>query len=124
MSFLIALLLPAFAFGHGEEKPPAYGGEVRRPGGFHVEAVARQDGFEIYLLDADMKNPLTKDSDVKAEIIGEKGSAALKCAPQSKFFKCPATKEQIASGDLVVRAERNRMRAAQPAIYSLPLHND
>ncbi|MDZ7748563.1 MAG: hypothetical protein U5K43_06725 [Halofilum sp. (in: g-proteobacteria)] len=108
---------------HGTEEAGPNGGEIRMPGAFHVEVVAREDALRLYLLDMQFENPRTKGSSVDATLKQDGDSFDLACsvADGAKAFTCPLPDATtLNEGTLVVDASRAEM-PAEPAKYELPL---
>ncbi len=73
--FAIVTTLSLNVFAHGEDKPGPHGGFIRMPGAFHTEVVKEKEGYRVYLLDINWKNPSVLDSAVLASIeVGKKQS--------------------------------------------------
>ncbi len=122
--FICILTLFFFSFSvsaHNEDKPGPHGGHIQMPANFHVEAVAdAHGGFHIYLMDMENKNPVTKDSWVKASVKDNKKTQKLKCSKMGEeHFQC--TGKKITGGVLTVKAKRSGTEASMDATYELPL---
>lgn len=120
LSVLVLILHSGQSFAHGEDKPGPHGGFIRMPGAFHTEVVKTgKSSARIFLIDINWKDPMTKNSSVKAEIGGaSKGD----CKAQGNFFQCSFSNDVDLNkkGELKIIAERNGMKGA-PIIYELPL---
>lgn len=123
--FTLACLLwaPAQAMAHGENHPGPNGGEVRMPGGFHVEAKLAGTQLKVWLLDINIQNPSVKKSKLVAEIVPTAGKAKTlrgACKATTDHFVCDFSREAYAQSKLIVRATREGS-AGQDAVYDLPL---
>jgi hypothetical protein len=120
---LAMLFVSPQAQAHGENHPGPNGGEVRMPGGFHVEAKLQGAQLKVWLLDIAIKNPTVKDSKLTAEIIPTAGKAKTlrgNCKAAADHFVCDFSREAYAQAKLVVKATREGS-AGQDAVYQLPL---
>lgn len=116
---LFAVLLNYnLASAHGEDKPGPNGGHIRMPGAFHTEVVSTQNGYKIYLLDIEWKNPTTKNSFIQASVVSGKKTAALSCKQEVNHFFCESKLPQ--KGKLEIQATREGQKG-NLASYSLPL---
>lgn len=116
---LIALTtFRVFAFAHGEEKPGPHGGHIRMPGAFHTEVVKEKEGYRIYLLDINWKNPSVLDSSVSASIHAGEKKTDLNCSKESDSYFCKSSLPQ--KGDLNINAKREGQTGGV-ATYKLPL---
>ena len=69
-----------FAFAHGENVLGPNGGHIRMPGAFHTELVQTSDqGFKVFLLDVDWKNPVTSNSAVEARLRIKRSEQSIPC---------------------------------------------
>lgn len=116
-SILTALSLNVFA--HGEDKPGPHGGYIRMPGAFHTEVVKEKNGYRIYLLDINWKNPSVLDSDVKASIQVGKNKTDLSCTKESDSYLCLSSLPQ--KGVLNINSKREGQVGGIPSSYNLPL---
>lgn len=116
LSILTALSINAF--GHGEEKPGPHGGFVRMPGAFHTEVVKEKDGYRIYLLDINWKNPSVLDSALSANIQVGKTKTELACSKESDSYFCKTSLPP--KGDLNITAKREG-QVGGVSSYKLPL---
>ncbi|MFN3698247.1 MAG: hypothetical protein ACK4VO_12485 [Pseudobdellovibrio sp.] len=107
------------AFSHGEDKPGPHGGYIRMPGAFHTEVVPEKNGYRIYLLDIEWKNPTTKNSNLKASIKTQQKTLELDCKSERNSYFC---KSQIITepAQLILNAQRKTQKGS-PATYDLPL---
>lgn len=118
-----ALALPATVNAHGTADPGPHGGEIRMPGAFHVEALAGEQAFRVYVLDMQFDNPTVENASLTAKLEQGGTTKQLDCktADDAAAFVCPlpanATLEQ---GVLTVDAERSG-KPGEPAKYELPL---
>jgi hypothetical protein len=109
------------ASAHGGDEPGPHGGFIQMPANFHTEVISNKDAsFSVYLLDMEFKNPLTKNSDVKAWVTLNKKKTDLVCKPEPDHFVCKGSKS-LNTGTLFVRATRDGSVAAMDASYELPL---
>jgi len=111
------------AFGHGEKAAGPNGGFIQMPGAFHTELVP-VDGqrIDIYLLDFDFKNPVTKNSSVRVEYKGAT-TAQLSCVTVGEtHFQCSIPKGIRLSqpGTILVTSRRDGKPGATVK-YQLPL---
>lgn len=108
------------AWAHGEDKPGPNGGMIRMPGNFHVEAVIKSEGVEIFLLDINFKDPTVADSQVKAKHVTTASTTDLNCARRQKSFFCSFPKKEMSRlGKLVIESRRAGQAASMDAIYDL-----
>ena len=108
MKFLGLLLITSISHGHGMDQPGPHGGMIQMPGAYHVEAVrSSNQTFKIYLLDGDFKNPITKDSSVKARILSGK-NLTLDCKVIEKdlYFECKTKSKLSKKETLIVESVR------------------
>lgn len=115
-STLIALSLNVF--GHGEDKPGPHGGYIRMPGAFHTEVVKEKEGYRVYLLDINWKNPSVLDSSVTASIQSGKKKTDLSCTEESDSYFCKSKLPE--KGALNIIAKREGQTGAVSS-YKLPL---
>lgn len=111
------------AWAHGEDHAGPNGGEIRMPGGFHVEAKLVGTQLKVWLLDINIKNPSVKNSNLVAEIVPTAGKAKTlrgKCQAATDHFVCDFSREAYAQSKLVVKATREGSKG-QDAVYALPL---
>jgi len=124
MNFKSALISVLFiftstsVFAHGEDKAGPHGGYIRMPGAFHTEVVNEKNGFRIYLLDINWKNPSVMDSSVSATVIQGKSKSNLKCTKESDSYLCLSKTTQ--KGELQIIAKREG-QTGTTAYYNLPL---
>lgn len=116
-STLTALSLNVFA--HGEDKPGPHGGHIRMPGAYHTEVVKEKDGYRVYLLDINWKNPSVLDSDVKASVQVSKKNTELTCTKESDSYLCKSSLPQ--KGILNISSKREGQTGATPSSHKLPL---
>jgi hypothetical protein len=119
ITIAIALILTLKAHAHGDDKPGPHGGFITMPGAFHVEVVPRsKQHLDVYLLDAEWKNPTVKESSVTIRY----GDTAAKCEVKTEFYEClfPKTVDLTKSGNLSVDATREKQKG-NTAVYKLPL---
>lgn len=119
---LIALTLSGSrSFAHGEDKPGPNGGFIRMPGAFHTEVIKTgNSSIKVFLLDINWKDPVTTNSSVEAELVGQ---GRVTCTPKSgKFFVCNFANSADLSrkGELKLKSVRNEMTGS-PVSYELPL---
>jgi hypothetical protein len=119
LALLISFLAMVEAKAHGEDKPGPNGGQIRMPGPYHTEALTKGDGFQIFLLDLDFKNPMTANSSVKAILDVSGRKIQLTCEAHTDHFFCPS-KENLKSGVLLIESTRNSARG-NTAKYQLPI---
>ncbi|HRK08825.1 MAG TPA: hypothetical protein PLZ57_13750 [Pseudobdellovibrionaceae bacterium] len=123
-SLFVALVLGSTtAWAHGEDHAGPNGGEIRMPGGFHVEAKLVGTQLKVWLLDINIKNPSVKNSNLVAEIVPTAGKAKTlrgKCQAATDHFVCDFSREAYAQSKLVVKATREGSKG-QDAVYALPL---
>ncbi len=103
--------------------PGPHGGRTQMPANFHTEVVANKDGsLLVYLLDMEFKNPLVKNSEVRAYLITrDKKKTRLKCKVMAgDHFRCKGIKP-IKAGNLVLKVKRSGTQASMDANYELPL---
>lgn len=115
-SILITLSLNLYA--HGEDKPGPHGGFIRMPGAFHTEVVKENEGYRVYLLDINWKNPSVVDSSVSAFIQVDKKKTKLICTKTLDSFFCKSSVAQ--KGVLNIDAKREGQMGAISS-YKLPL---
>ena len=116
-SILTSLSLNVFA--HGEDKPGPHGGYIRMPGAFHTEVVKEKEGYRVYLLDINWKNPSVLDSSVAASIQTGKKKTDLACAKESDSYLCRSSLPQ--KGILNINSKREGQTGGIPSSYNLPL---
>lgn len=115
-SILTSISLNVFA--HGEDKPGPHGGYIRMPGAFHTEVVKEKEGYRVYLLDINWKNPSVLDSSIAAYIQVGKKKTDLACAKESDSYFCKSKLPE--KGDLNITAKREGQTGAVSS-YKLPL---
>jgi hypothetical protein len=120
--FKLALMFIAIVFAHGEDAPGPHGGHIVMPANFHTELVLDKNGtsFQVYLLDIQFKNPITKKSEVKARYIEKKKITAIKCSAMDHHFMCESA-VKMKTGFLKIKATRDGVEAPTEAAYELPL---
>lgn len=120
--FAAMILGASVAWSHGEEKPGPNGGFIAMPGPFHTEVIPHKDGFHVYLLDIEFKNPTVKDSEVQAWVLnGKKKKTDLSCKVSDETsFHCAAKGKLPKAGQLVIKAKREQAQGNE-AVYKLPL---
>ncbi len=116
--FAILTTLSLNVFAHGEDKPGPHGGFIRMPGAFHTEVVKEKEGYRVYLLDINWKNPSVLDSSVLASIEVAKKKTELTCAKDKDSYFCKSSMPQ--KGVLNINAKREGQSGAV-ASYKLPL---
>lgn len=116
--FSIATILSLNVFAHGEDKPGPHGGFIRMPGAFHTEVLQTKEGFRIYLLDINWKNPSVLDSSVTATIKTGKKKTELVCSQEEDSFLCKTA--TFKKGVLTIMAKREGQMGID-ANYKLPL---
>lgn len=116
--FSLLKILSFNAFAHGEDKAGPHGGYIRMPGAFHTEVVKEKEGYRVYLLDIDWKNPSVLDSSVSAFIQVGKKKTDLTCSQESSSYFCKSKLPQ--KGNLNILAKRQGQTGAM-ALYKLPL---
>ena len=118
LCFWILTILSLNVFAHGEDKPGPHGGYIRMPGAFHTEVVNEKEGYRVFLLDINWKNPSVLDSSVSASINFGKNTTELTCSKDKESFFCKSSLSQI--GVLNIHAKREG-QAGGVATYKLPL---
>lgn len=118
-TFTLSLLISSNVWAHGEDRPGPHGGFIRMPGAFHTEVVKVKNGFRIYLLDHNWKNPTVQNSSVTSFIKPSTDTAHIECKKEKLTFFCP-TSIIPEKGELHILAQRDGQSGA-PAIYPLPL---
>lgn len=116
--FFLLSILSLKLFAHGEDKPGPHGGYIRMPGAFHTEVVKKKDGYRIYLLDINWKNPSVLDSSIEASIENDKKLTQLTCKKETDSYLCKSKLRQ--KGNLKIKATREG-QVGEIAIYKLPL---
>lgn len=122
LSLLLSLFLtslPLNTFAHGENKPGPHGGYIRMPGAFHTEVVKEKDGYRIYLLDINWKNPSVADSSMTASIRAGQNKTDLVCRKESNSYFCLS--KSADKGELNIAAKREGQSGAAVS-YQLPLN--
>lgn len=122
---LISLILSVVVNAHNEDTPGPHGGQIQMPGNIHTEVTHHsKNSFRVYLLDINIKNPITKNSSVQAYIEVGKKQIKLKCRDnKTDYFVCEASKKiNLNKGILVVKAIRDGNIAPIDAKYPLPLN--
>jgi len=117
--FSLLTILSLNGFAHGEDKPGPHGGYIRMPGAFHTEVVKEKNGYRVYLLDINWKNPSVLDSDVKASIQVGKNKTDLNCTKESDSYLCISSLPQ--KGMLNINSKREGQAGGIPSSYNLPL---
>ncbi len=118
---LISILLETFSiqvFAHGEDKPGPHGGYIRMPGAFHIEVLKIKEGYRVYLLDMNWKNPSVADSSVTAAIKTGKKKVDLNCMKEKDSYLCKTDLKE--KGELAVTAKREGQMGNE-TLYKLPL---
>ena len=115
----IALFAKLSAEAHGDNIPGPNGGHIRMPGPFHTEVLQLNDGFKIYLLDIDFKNPIVKNSYVKASVQKGNQITKLNCSIQENYFFC-LFKKTNEMAKLLIDSKRDVITGNE-ANYLLPL---
>lgn len=118
LAILISIFAGLTAGAHGENKPGPHGGQIRMPGAFHTEVLARPDGFQVYLLDINFQKPIVSKSNVKATLKSDGEIVNLKCETHPDHFFCPVTIPPKA-GILLIEATRESA-IGSVAQYNLP----
>lgn len=125
--FIIATLIMTFnVYAHNEDKFGPHKGYIKMPGIFHTELVPEQrQSFKVYLLDVNIKNPTTENSNVTLSYEGTDGNKnPYKCIKVKDYFSCSVDSKTTAvdlnKGSLIVEASREGKKGNK-AIYSLPL---
>lgn len=103
---------------HGEDKAGPHGGYIRMPGAFHTEVLNEKNGFRVYLLDINWKNPSVLDSSLSATIVQGTSKSTLKCSKESNSYLCLSKITQ--KGELQIIAKREG-QTGTTASYNLPL---
>ena len=116
--FLFILLISLKGFTHGEDKAGPHGGYIRMPGAFHTEVVKEKEGYRVYLLDINWKNPSILDSSVKAYIQVGKKKTDLSCAKEADSYLCKSRLPD--KGNLNIIAKREGQTGVVSS-YQLPL---
>jgi len=116
--FLTLTALSVHVFAHGENKPGPHGGYIRMPGAFHTEVVKEKNGYRIYLLDMNWKNPSVLDSSVSANILAGKKKTELTCTKELNSYFCKSSLAE--KGELNITAKREGQTGIV-AQYKLPL---
>lgn len=119
--FSVVITMSMNLYAHGEDKPGPHGGYIRMPGAFHTEVIKEKDGFRVYLLDLNWKNPSVLDSSVSASIQVGKKKTDLICTQESDSFLCKSSLPQ--KGDLNIKARREGQTGGISS-YKLPLKFD
>ena len=118
---MVAMILPAVGWGHGDDKPGPHGGIVRMPGALHTELLPLNDhSFAVYLLDLSFKDPIVLDSSVEASVRVGAGVKPLTCKADTDRFVCaldPAT--ALDQGMLLLNARRKGVASIEMQ-YELP----
>lgn len=114
-------IIPA-TFSHGEDAPGPHGGHIRMPGPFHTELVLRGKDLQIFLLDINFMNPVTKNSEVTVRYQDSKNKVSpLICKSHGLSFLCALPKKFSAkAGTITVLAMRDNVWG-QLVTYDLPL---
>lgn len=117
--FSILTTLSLNVFAHGEDKPGPHGGYIRMPGAFHTEVVKVKEGYRVYLLDINWKNPSTLNSYVTASIKNGQDITNLTCLKESDSYLCKSNLPQ--KGFLNINSKREGQISGIPSSYKLPL---
>lgn len=121
MGYLV-IFISYVARAHGEATPGPHGGVIRMPGAFHTEVVPGKDKLDVYLLDMDWRNPVTKDSSVVAIIKVNSKSHGLDCKTNDKKFVCLLPQgTKLDKGELSIKASRSGTPGIEMK-YKLPLN--
>lgn len=107
-----------FAFAHGENIPGPHGGYIRMPGAFHTELLPEKDGYRVFLLDINWKNPSVMDSSVSAVLVINSKKTELICNKESDSFFCKP--KSTTAGILEITAKREGQNGGISS-YQLPL---
>jgi hypothetical protein len=116
ITFIQFLSLQIFA--HGEDKPGPHQGYIRMPGAFHTEVVKIKEGYRIYLLDMNWKNPSVADSSVKATIVAGKRKTDLSCTKENDSYLCKTNLKERGRLEITAKREGQMGNTVQ---YKLPL---
>ena len=111
------------SFAHGMDKKGPHGGYIQMPGAFHTELVLKGDSaFDVYLIDANFKNPTVKNSSIEVNLKTEKGENHLDCSAKEDRFVCklPEGNSVKESGKIIIRAIRMKSERGI-SMYTLPL---
>ena len=119
VALLITLLAGLNATAHGEDKPGPHGGQIRMPGAYHTEVIARPDGFQVYLLDISFQKPTVSNSHIKASLESNGKVVNLKCETHPDHFFCPVAGTPK-RGRLIIESTRDNSKG-NLAQYTLPL---
>lgn len=109
---LVAVLLNAKAFAHGEDKPGPHGGKIEMAKNVHTEVNADKDGsFHIFLLDGNIENPTVKNSSIEATIKSTKKDIKLNCSVMGgTHFHCKSKDARPTEGKLLLKVKRDNVR--------------
>lgn len=116
------LITTQFVMAHGMDKLGPNKGYIRMPGAFHTELVQSGREVKVWLLDVNLKDPLTHESSVLLTVQrGEVNLQTEECKVEQNYFKCSlATAGELQKGDkLVVKANRGPAKGGD-AIYKYP----
>lgn len=117
---LIVFFSSTVVFAHGEDKLGPHRGYIQMPHAFHTEVVPQKNGFKVYLLDLEWKNPMVEKSSVKA-LIKDKGvETKLTCQVVDDYFDCRTDTKIKKHGQLELIVSRGSIREVQLS-YQLPL---
>lgn len=121
--FLGILFYSLAGFTHGMDKLGPNGGHIRMPGAFHTELLADGSSIKVWLLDINIKESTTKNSQV--ELTLQRGADSLfkqSCVIEQTYFKCVLPESvKLQKGDkLVVKANREAAKGGE-AVYNYPL---
>lgn len=120
---LMFISLSLSSYAHNEDKLGPNKGFIQMPGTYHTEIVPTDaKRFNIYLLDINIKNPLTKNSSVNLIHQASNGTkTSFDCAKTTDHFECVSNKEiNITSGKFIINSQRNGIKG-RVAEYPLPL---
>lgn len=125
LTLAAVLVAPVAAGAHGTDKPGPHGGEIRMPGAFHVEVVAKAEAeaLRLYLLNMQFEQPQISDSSVRVVLEQQGETVELDCsiADGAKAFTCPLPNDaSLQRGTMKVDATRVG-KPASTARYELPL---
>ena len=118
----LVLLGSGQAWAHGMSKPGPNGGFVQMPGAFHTELVlSGSSGFEVFLLDEEIKHPTTRRSSVVVSVKQGQGEIKIPCDKATDHFTCHLPEGfRLKLGDSIL-IRSNRAGSAQGiSIYKMP----
>ena len=117
------LVLLGSSLGHGRDRSGPNGGDIQMPGAYHTELrlIASGNSFEVFLLDVNLKNPITKDSSVQADVQRDKNKISFGCTEEGKSFMCKAPQGfSLRDGDkITLRSKRGSLQGV--SVYRYPL---